>query len=99
MIFYNLNDNYNLDLKNLIQKSFLNTKKEKSFLSDGNIKNINMINTNINRLFVHNFNISSYKAKHTFYFNDLNCFCCNLINKKPSIFIKDNSKNLIYIIV
>jgi hypothetical protein len=38
--------NYNLDLKNLIQKSFLNTKKEKSFLSDCNIK-INMINANI----------------------------------------------------
>jgi hypothetical protein len=54
--------NYNLDLKNLIQKSFLNTKKEKSFLSDCNIKIINMINTNINRLFVHNFNIITYKA-------------------------------------
>ena len=104
--------NYNLDLKNLIQKSFLNTKKEKSFLSDCNIKIINMINTNINRLFVHNFNIITYKANHTFYCDDCNCFCCDLIYRKSSIFIKDlnfylplldngdcNSKNLIYIII
>ncbi len=74
--------------------------------------NNNMINTNINRLFVHNFNIITYKAKYTFYCDDCNCFCCDLIYRKSSIFTKDlnfylplldngdcNSKNLIYIII
>ena len=78
-IFFFNQFNYNINLKNLIQKSFLNTKKEQSFLSDYNIRIINKINLNINRIFVHNFKINLHKPKYTYYCDDVNCFCCNLI--------------------
>ncbi len=40
-------------------------------------------------MFVHNFNIITYKAKHTFYCDDFICFCRDLICRKSSVFIKD----------
>ena len=88
ILFFN-QFNYNIDLKTLIQKSFLNIKKEKCFLYDYNIRIINKINCNINRMFVHNFKLNLYKYKHTYFCDNIECFCCKFIYRKSSILLKD----------
>ena len=95
-----------------ICNSFLNTKNEKYFLYNYNIKCINRINSNINKIFVYNFKLENYISKRSFFCNNLNCKFCKLIYRKSFILIEDlefklpifsngncDSKDLIYIIL
>jgi hypothetical protein len=111
-ILFFCNFNYNLNLNNLICNSFLDTKNEKYFLYNYNIKCINRINSNINKIFVYNFKLENYISKRSFFCNNLNCKFCKLIYRKSFILIEDlefklpifsngncDSKDLIYIIL
>jgi hypothetical protein len=106
ILFFN-EFNYNLYINNIIYESFSNTKIENL-----EIKIVNKIATNINRLFVHNFKITNFYINQTYKCNTKNCMCCNFIYNQPYVELKDVnfklpllnngnclSKNIIYIII
>ena len=94
----------------IIYSSYFKTSFLNSVLNNFKLNIVNTININLNKLFVHNFNIPSISIFKTIKCNK--CFCCKFIYENSFITLKDsnisiqllsnsncNSSNVVYIIL